>query len=284
MLLSSVKNTYNEHIYTYTNNFIKNVDIEIDENVEKIDLEESVIITDKNKYNYKDKYLVVGLGSNVDNGFYWNEKINEIKELYNEPNNTNTKNICIIGSGPTGTELAFYLNDMGFNITILDADKKENLYKYLSSEGKEKILNEFKKYKITLHDNTMFNETIRKNYDYNIFAIGSRSNDLTSKWSIDSNLKLVNYDNIFSGGDCIMQQYPKNAQVAYQQGVYIAKYLNNEINEINENKNPLFSYDDKGIALYIGDNKYYVEINSYYGVLQQEINHIFIELYYKIFK
>lgn len=257
--------------------FRKKIDEELNEIITKIDVENQIVITNKNNYNFNDKYLVVGLGPNNDYGFYWNDKINQIKTIINNDLIKKINNICVVGSGPTGTELSFYLKDLGFNVSIVDNEKLSNLYNYISSNGKNKILNSLKNNNIDLITESLFNESISKKFDHHIFAIGSRSNDLTSSWKINSKLQLNGNTNIFAGGDCILQNYPKNAQVAYQQGEYVARYLNGENYDD-------FKYIDKGIALYIGNDKYYVEVNTPVGKLKNEISNVFINFYYKFFK
>lgn len=278
MLLSKLKNNEknkDENIENQNNYLKKYIDNEINGNIEKIDLENSIVYTTNGNYNFHNKYLVVGLGSNTDTGIYWNTKINEINNL----DKNKIKKICIVGSGPTGTELSFYLKDLGFDITIIDIEKINNLYNYLSTGGKEKILQRLNDKNIKLIDNSLFNETISKQFDYNIFAIDSISNNLTSNWKINSKLKVNNLHNVFAGGDCILQKYPKNAQVAYQQGKFIAQYLNGQLDIDQE-----FKYVDNGIALYIGDNKYYIELKNKVIKTKLEIPEFLVIIYYKLFK
>lgn len=260
MLLSSI----NEPSKTHKISNHHKIDSLIKETITNIDLVNQNVITEKNKYSFKNKYLICGLGSNTDNGVFWNNKINELKQL------KDSKKICIVGAGPTGTELAFHLHDLKHKITLFDG--LPNVYTYLTPSGRQFILDRLEQLNIKLYINKMYSNNDTKDYDLVIFAIGSRSNDLTSKWKLTSKLNLEGYDNIYSGGDGIVSQYPKNAQVAYQQGKYIAQRLNKKGYKIKDDKD--FKYESAGTSLYCGEDKYYVESSMM-------INKSLMNIYYK---
>ena len=54
----------------------------------------------------------------------------------------------------------------------------------------------------------------------------------------------------FAIGDCAYSGYPPTAQVAYQQGIYLAKQFNNRFENSKE-----FHFQDKGQIAYIGNSK-----------------------------
>ncbi len=281
LLLSSIKDRINGDGYNDQYNLNEYVDNILYESIENIDIKNERVETDSSIISFKDKFLVVGLGTNTDNKDYWNKKFEEI----NTNEIMNNKNVCIVGAGPTGTELAFHLKDLNFDVTIVDGEKLDNLYKYLHLSGKNNILKELCENNIKLHTNQFFTEEFGKNFGFHIFAMGFRPNDLTSNWKID-NFQRVIFDkktttNVFAGGDCINQDYPRNAQVAYQQGAYIANYLNAIAdNNTNEQIKP-FEFQSNGISLYIGNNKYYTEINTRFGQIRKIIHKSIIEFYYK---
>jgi NADH dehydrogenase FAD-containing subunit len=261
LLLSTIKNNKNYNDFDLS----KKVDEYHNDKINKIDLENKVIVTDKNSYFYGNKFVVCGLGSSVDQGFHWKNVINNI-----DPNK-NTK-INIVGAGPSGTELSFYLSDIGYNVKIIDSLNYNELYSYLSSESKEKIIKLLKKNNIELVPGRFYN---KENDNGNvIFATGTRPNQLTNNWKLTESLQLVDYHKIFAGGDCINQTYPRNAQVAYQQGAFIAKKLNNEISD-----NEPFKFKSNGIALYCGNDKYLIELPNKVSLI---IPKLFVDLYYKI--
>lgn len=264
----------------YNNNFIinnnkSNNTNEFIKTIKKIDLENNIIITDIDEINFKNKILVVGLGNNYDISEYWNNNINNIKQMMEE--NKLGKNICVIGAGITGTELSFHLNDIGCNITLLDKDKLDNLYSYISKDGKDKILNKLYKNNINLLTEKTFDKS-NHNYDYYIFATGFIPNKLTIGWETNKYLQLNNNPNIFIGGDCAHNNLPKNAQIAYQQGKFIARYLNNKLSE-DEIKNG-FTYKNKSVAIYIGNNQYYIETNIFNKNIKITIPEFFVHFYY----
>jgi NADH dehydrogenase FAD-containing subunit len=131
------------------------------------------------------------------------------------------------------------------------------------------------KNKIKLYPEKMYDKKMDRLYNHTIFAVGARSNDLTSSWKTTPKLNLIDYPNIFAGGDCIVSEYPKNAQVAYQQGKYVAEFLNGQ----TEND---FTYDNKGIALYLGNYLYYCEINTkLFGQMKVYVPSFLVNLYYR---
>jgi NADH dehydrogenase FAD-containing subunit len=261
LLLQSIKNEGQLQKY----NLDKKVNEYHNVSITDIDLKKGMIKTNFFNFMFTDKdYIVCGLGSDVDQGIYWSSIIKNI-------NNYNKK-INIIGAGPTGTELAFYMKDKGYNVKIFDCLPIDKLYSYLSEEAKYKILSLQHRNNIWLMSNTLYNKDLHEG-DV-IFAIGFKSNLLTSNWKITDKLLLENYNNIFAGGDCINQNYPKNAQVAYQQGAFIAKKLNGELNE-----NEIFVYKNNGIALYCGNNNHLINKNKETIILPSYL----VNLYYKIF-
>jgi NADH dehydrogenase FAD-containing subunit len=276
MLLSGISRNPS---YSPIGKFRKLIDKEICDEITSIDLKSKQIKTLKNTYTWTGGYLVCGLGSNTDIGRFWTEKINEIKKL------TSGSNLCIVGAGPTGTELAFHLSDLGFKTTLYDG--LPEVYTFLTDESKDYILKHLKLNSIELHTNKMFANSDKEKFDQVIFAVGSRSNDLTSQWKITPQLTLEGMNDVFVGGDCVGPQgidglvLPKNAQVAYQQGMYVAKKLNLiDSNQQIDN----FNFVSKGIALYTGNGWYWLELNignSKYGIAIPEK---LMDIYYKWLK
>lgn len=248
----------------------KKIDKQFCETIENIDLINKTIKTNCHTFYWSDAFVVCGLGSHVDQGQYWTDKINLLKEINKQKI---PKQICIVGAGPTGTELSSYLSDFNHDITLLDGLDNTQLYSYLSNKSKYILYKNLKKNNITLSANTLYNNSMK--FDHVIFATGSRPNDLTSKMILSPYLNLYTNPNVYAGGDGINQPgLPRNAQVAYQQGKYIARRLNGEI-DLDEK----FNFDNNGIALYIGNNNHLIEIWNKTFILPS----IFVELYYKIF-
>jgi len=283
MLLQTIKSDPKIISNSSITKFVTNADKCIVDTVISINLENKEFKTVmENKYSWSGGYLVCGLGSNTDIGKFWTEKILFLKSA--KPKS----NLCIVGAGPTGTELGFHLTDLGHKVTLYDGMDLNKLYTFLTPDGKLSILNALKSKSIELVPSKMFGPEDKQKFDDVIFAVGSRPNDLIAKWEINTKLNLVGHPEVFVGGDCIgiqtadnnelVKSYPRTAQVAYQQGAYIAKRLNNLYEGKLQKED--FVYVPKGIALYRGSNSYYVEING----LKLTIPKIFIELYYSWFK
>ena len=274
MLLGTVKSGFDSGSKK-VGKFTKLIDNEIQDEVISIDLELKKIITLEGKtHSWLGGYLVCGLGSNTDIGKFWTEKIKHLKDL------KLNSNLCIVGAGPTGTELAFHLTDLGYKSTLYDG--LPQVYGFLTPKGKDYIIKKLESKSIGLHTSKMFSDEDKKKFDHVIFAIGSRSNDLTSKWKITNQLTLESYPDVFGGGDCIGGlNLPKTAQVAYQQGMYVAQKLNSLAkNQIIDD----FKFISKGTIIYTGKGWYYVELNifgSKYSLIMPEI---VIGIYYKWLK
>ncbi len=284
MLLQAIKS--NIELFEASNasvkKFVSNADECVIDSVESIDLKSKEFSTKSgNKYSWAGGYLVCGLGSNTDIGKFWTEKLSHLK------NAKPKSNLCIVGSGPTGTELGFHLTDLGHKVTLYDGMDLDKLYNFLTPDGKLTILESLKSKSIELVPGKMFSPEDKTKFDDVIFAVGSRPNDLTGSWVVNSKLSLVTNPEVFVGGDCVPAQptdqkeielvksYPKTAQVAYQQGAYVASRLNNLAGVHDD-----FLFVPKGIALYKGSNKYYIEIDG----LKLTIPKLFVELYYSWFK
>jgi NADH dehydrogenase FAD-containing subunit len=170
------------------------------------------------------------------------------------------KTIDIIGTGPVGFEIAMCLNKK-HKINLHDILTKDKIFSYVNEYNKNFLLNLLDKKNINLYLGKFYNQNDYFNKDnYKIFCVGTKPNDLTSNLKINDKLELLSAENknIFMGGDCVGLQnnplYIKNAQVAYQQGVYLANKLNRKIDE-----NEQFKYISNGIALNIDDEQVLIE-------------------------
>ena len=151
-----------------------------------------------------------------------------------------------------------WANPSGIHTCFLFSEDK--ILSFVSQDSKKMIIEKLheKQIKIVLGKPFDKNNTDGITYDNVLFCAGSSPNRLTSNFKINEKLQLKGSSNIYLGGDCINSKYIKTAQVAYQQGVYVAKRLNGEIKETEE-----FEYKSNGIALNIGDNKVLVEGHSF---------------------
>jgi NADH dehydrogenase FAD-containing subunit len=237
----------------------------VNEHIDTLHLSDNNAIIN-NKLFYFD-YMVIGLGSqkSLKN---WTDELNY---LIKEKN----KQIDIIGAGPVGFEIAMMLNKFN-KINIYDVLTEDKIFSYVNKYNKNYLLNLLDKKNITLNLGGFYNSTDEKNKDnYKIFCVGTRPNNLTQNIIVNDKLQ-TERNNVYIGGDCVgvNNKYGniKNAQVAYQQGVYVAKRLNKEIDE-----NEQFKYISKGMALNIDDKQILVENNDILpnGIYPDYITHMY---------
>lgn len=191
-------------------------------------------------------YTVIGLGAQKSLA-QWS---GEIKELINLKN----KKVGIIGMGPTGIELAALLNRDGNSITLMEALPREKILGFVSSQSKNYILTGLERRNITTIYETFYNPNTYY-FDKLIMCVGMRPNSLAGGFSVDKNLRVIENNRIYIGGDCANTPYPKTAQLAYEQGKYIAK-------QINGSEHRYFNYFVVGTKSIVDDNYYY---NVYNG-------------------
>ena len=91
---------------------------------------------------------------------------------------------------------------------------------------------------------------------------------------VNKHLKVENTKNVYAIGDCAYSGNPPTAQVANQQGKYLANYFNNNF------KGNKFNFESKGQLCYVGKgNSIYQNNNIYFkGKLTGYLNN-FIHLY-----
>ena len=217
----------------------------IEKEIKSLELDTSkqnLHLNNEDIYNYD--YLVIGLGSH--------KSLNDWKNQINNLVDIKDKSVGIVGMGSTGVELGLILSQNN-QIHLFDMFTKDNILTFLSPVNKKSILDSFDLKNITTTFGKPYLNTEHK-FDQVLFCGGSRSNQLTLNTKVNNHLQVDSYPNIYLGGDCINLGYPKTAQVAYQQGVYVAKCLNGEIS-----KEQPFEYKHNGISLNIGNKKVLVE-------------------------
>ena len=101
--------------------------------------------------------------------------------------------------------------------------------------------------------------------------------NINNKFGIPVNkyLQVENTKNVFALGDCAYSGHPPTAQVAYQQGKYLANNFNN--NKFNIKP---FEFNNKGQICYIGRGNSVYQNNNYLfkGKLTGYLNN-FIHIY-----
>lgn len=301
LLANNIKNSNNLAINVNNLNDVKLIKTYIN----NFDVEKNKVITDDNRgYNYD--YLILAHGAEINTfgipgikeNCYCLKSIEDSIKIRNKLKQlpVNSK-IAVIGCSLTGSEVIGNLIDYNkFNIFAIDGLPRplslfnnniknftENLW---DSKGVKLYMNNFVS-KVEFNNIFLKNKTI--NYDMAIWCGGIKISPLSillnkylcleSKFGIpvDKNLKVQNSNNIFAIGDCAYSGNPPTAQVATQQGIYLAKYFNNNF------KGNDFKFKSKGQICYIGDgNSVYQNNNLYFkGKLTGYFNN-FVHLYNSI--
>lgn len=246
-----------------------------------------VIINNKTS-NMKFDHLILSHGSDINtfniDGFD-NNKIYFLKShqdmikirnnILNLPANSN---IAIMGCGPTGIEIISSLIDLKLNKkhNIFAIDGMDRPVSYFNKELSNMITRLWKENNVHILMSNFVRKIINEeiicsknsmNYDMGIWCGGIKNNILTNNILKKYNFEIKNlgipvnnylqvsynnkiFNNIYAIGDCNSTNYPKTAQVAFQQGQYLANRFNSN-NKINEP----FEFKNFGQFCYIGNNK-----------------------------
>lgn len=281
-------------------NFKKETAIDFDFNNNKI-------FTQLNN-NYQYDYLILCHGSiindfNIDgvkqNCFFLkNDKDSIILKNYinDLPNDSN---IAVIGCGLTGSEIVGHLLDVNkFNIYAIDG---MNLpLKCFNHYFQKYTYNHWKQNKINLYFNSfvkkieknkiILNDLKEINFDLAIWCGGNKINPLSQLINkklnlnnnygipIDKYLKINKFNNIWAAGDCTYSNINSNAQIAYQQGIYLGKTFNKKFNNIEP-----FKYKNNGQVCYIGNYNSLYENENYnmkgkLGFIMMKIIKIYLKI------
>jgi len=203
------------------------------------------ILINNNVFDYD--HLVIGLGSQKTLAD-WKDNINSFVGKKNI-------SIAVVGMGPTGYEFASIMAKNNV-VNMFDMLPKEKVLNYVSPTNKECLLKLLEEKNIKTIYEKAFNP---KDYLHNefIMCVGTRPNNLTNLLKVDD--FLMHSKNVYIGGDCINNnKFIKTGQVAYQQGVYVAKRLNGDINS----EEP-FVYKHNGTSVNIGDKKVLIEGHTF---------------------
>lgn len=246
------------------------------------DFEKNEIITKFEKNKNKYDYLILCHGSIIndfnikgvqENSYHLknNYDAERIKESLNKlPSNSN---IAIMGCGLTGSEIIGYLMDTNkFNIHAIDGlNKPLNIF---NSKIQDYTMKLWKMNNINLHFGSFVKNMDGKKiylqnkekieYDLAIWCGGIKIHPLSvlinDKLQVKNNfgipvnkkLKIEKLKNVYAMGDCaynVNSPNAPNAQVAYQQGKYMAANFNNKWKCDNS-----FTFADRGQICYIGGN------------------------------
>jgi len=277
----------------------------IEDYVNDIKINDNKIITKNNK-EYKYDYLILAHGADVNTfgiegvkeNCYYIKSSNDANYIRNKLNKLpNNSKIAVIGCGLTGSEIIGNLIDYNkFNIFAIDGLNRPltvfnpAISNYTSNLWKSKNVNMYMNNFVNKIDNkNIYFKENKVNYDVAIWCGGVKISPLSilinnklhlnCKFGIPVNehLKVENTKNIYAIGDCAYSGNPPTAQVASQQGKYLANYFNNNF------QGDKFKFKSKGQICYIGDgNSVYQNGNLIFkGKLTGYLNN-FVHIYNSI--
>lgn len=265
--------------------FVKNKKVLNFINEESLDVDKINSIVKTKNHNLNFDYLIVAVGSEVndfgipgvkDNCYFLKtaEDLYALKKsiLENKFKNNNEgmygpneNNIAILGGGPVGIELAFQLSKKLGHINVIEASP--NFLPMFSYNTREMVKTELDKAGILLYLNNQVTKILpneikimdtKRNmetsayYNWAIWTCGIKRSPFIDKLTngnfvVDSNLKWKN--NIYAIGDVTMisGRGPPTAQNAKQQGHYLAKYFNDDF------KGKKYKYAEKGKLIHTKD-------------------------------
>ena len=276
LLAQNIK--YNKNLLLNAREINKHVNY-LKEEITDVNFDKNTVQTINEKtVNYD--YLILCHGSNVntfnikgvnENCHFVknNTHVNIIKDaLLKLPHNSN---IAVIGCGLTGSEIIGTLIDYNkFNIYAIDAFDRplisfhEKLSNYTLNFWKDLNVNMYLNHKVSNINKKYieFDNSNKINYDLAIWCGGIKKSCLTetilnslkkqnSKGiPVNSQLLVEDCNNVYAIGDCADANQLPTAQVAFQQGKYLAILFNNDF----KCKKP-FIFNNKGQIGYIGRNK-----------------------------
>lgn len=281
LLANNIKNDLD--LETDITNINNKIEFEKNEVID-INFNNNYIIAKDNKY-FKYDYLILSHGAvintynieGVNENCYFLKSKEDSEKIKNKLKSLDIgSNICVIGCGLTGTEVIGNLIDYdkfnifafdSFNLPLPTFSMKNRLFTYnlwmknsvnLNFESSVKRL-----------DNTFLyfekkdNSNLQKmNYDMIIWTGGLRMSPLTEKIlknlninnkfgiPVNTYLNLFSSENVYAIGDCSYSDNPPTAQLAYQQGKYLAHNFNYDFKNIVP-----FKYNNKGSICYVGKSK-----------------------------
>jgi len=203
----------------------------------------------------------------------------------------------VCGGGPTGVEFAAELHDfieedvskkyphIDYDIEVILIEAGDKLLNSFDEKLSQYTLKIFNRNKINVKINSSIvkvtedeihvNDGSHFKYGLLVWATGNTATELVNKISlskskfkklyIDNFLKVKDYQNIYAVGDCAEyaeSPFPVTAQVAQQQGKYLAKALNKMAK--GKSFKP-FKFRDFGMLAYIGSHKALANTPQYKG-------------------
>jgi NADH:ubiquinone reductase (non-electrogenic) len=278
----------------------------IKDELTEVKFQDNKIITKKNNiYNYD--FLILAHGSSintfnidgVDDNCFKIKNDYDTKLIRDKISNLKPgSKIAVIGCGLTGTEIIGNLIDYNkFNIYAIDGLSRplnifnESISNYTLDFWKKNNVNiNLNNFVSKIDNKNIYFKNDKLNYDLAIWCGGVKISPLSiyinktlgleNRFGIPVNkyLQVEKTKNIYAIGDCAYSGNPPTAQVASQQGKYLANYFNNDFKDIKP-----FNFQSKGQICYIGGGNSVYQNNNiiFKGKLTGYLNN-FIHIYNSI--
>jgi NADPH-dependent 2,4-dienoyl-CoA reductase/sulfur reductase-like enzyme len=252
-----------------------------------VDKHNKKLVCQKNIYSYD--YLVIATGSEPNDFgikgvkeyclmFKTGEDLEKLKA------NLKTQEVTVLGAGPTGIELAFKLQTMGYTVKLIEAS--DTILPGFSNIMKSRCQALLDERNIKVLSNTKVKEV---NETHFITSNGKIPRDKVSVWTcgvrptsfvrdmafgkaFSTTNVLMAYPYIYALGDIVAAKGPPTAQNAKQQGKYLANHFNNNFKSEQD-----YTYNEKGRVIDIG-NGLLIE----YGTYVVKLPSIFRNIFYAI--
>jgi NADH dehydrogenase FAD-containing subunit len=166
---------------------------------------------------------------------------------------TTTNNVNIVGSGPTGVELACKLRADGKTVAITEA--APTILPGFSEQMRRRVIETLQTRDITLHLNTKITEVLPDPHRLTVWVAGVKPTPLVYALTdnrpllTDDRLQLQQQPQIYAMGDAVTGRGPPTAQNAKQQGKFLADHFNRDFQTADS-----YKYQERGRVLDMSDH------------------------------
>jgi NADPH-dependent 2,4-dienoyl-CoA reductase/sulfur reductase-like enzyme len=178
--------------------------------------------------------------------------------------------VNIIGSGPTGIELACRLQHEGKIVSITEATSA--ILPGFSEQMRQKVLAVLASRNIELRLNSKITKVVPETDTITVWVAGIRQTApiraLTNNEPLLTDDQLRYLTNVYAIGDCVSSRGPPTAQNARQQGEFLARHFNNGFRS-----GDVYRYNEYGRILDLNDHLL-VEYRGFLIQVPAECRHI----------
>lgn len=258
--------------------------------VNNVDFQKNTVI-DENGHHTPFQYVIFAHGSDVntfgipgvkENALFL--KTNQDSVIIRERIDklAEGSSIVVIGCGLAGTELIGTIMDYS-KFKVIAVDALDRPLSTFTNELSQRVIKLWEKEQTEMRFKSMVSTINAKSidiknqpsipFDLAIWCGGIRANELTVKINkslgldcvrgipVNEELYVTGKPNIFAIGDCAFSGNPSTAQVAYQEGKYLAKKFNSKHISGSDG----FKYRDGGQIGYIGKGQSVYQTSTFQG-------------------